>query len=158
MTLEPWDRILNPLSLSHPRSNSFSLCLSHSLTSWAVFHVDCNGTQRSTIHDPTPCTPLKSYPHGHCIGTWSRDCRLKAGFHAALPRHHKISNVRLSQSLSQLLKQLACSVLILRCFHPFLSAVFHTQKSFSGNCGDSGPLSSLRLVPVKRPSPAALPF
>lgn len=100
MTQEPWDRILNPPSLSHPRSNSFSLCLSHSLTSWAVFHVDHNGTQHSTIHDPSPCAPSKSNPHGHCIGTWSPDCSLTAGFHAALPRHRKISTVRLSLSLS----------------------------------------------------------
>ncbi len=116
------------LNLSHPRSNSFSISLSHSLTSWAVFHVDPNGTQCSTIHDPSPCAPLKSHPHGHCIGTWSRDCRLTAGFHAALPRHHKISTVRLSRSPSQLLKQLVCSVLILRCIHPFLFAVSHTKE------------------------------
>lgn len=81
-------------------SLTLALTLSHSLTSGAVFHVDHNGTQHSTIHDPSPCAPLKSHPHGHCIGTWSPDCWLTASFHAALPRHHKISTVRLSLSLA----------------------------------------------------------
>lgn len=40
-------------------SNTFSLCLSHYLTSWAVFHVDHNGTRHSAMHDPSPCASLK---------------------------------------------------------------------------------------------------